>query len=92
MNGGDRLTRLTLVRGQLKRGKAIIVRVTGGANGSPLELTFQSNATIDDVELVMRRIALQTRRKDVGTRTISFQFTLNDGGASNLATKAVVAT
>lgn len=91
VNGGDRWSRLTLVRGQLKRGKDLIARVSGGVNGSPLEFTFQPAANISDVELVMRRIALQTRRKDPGTRTIAFQLILNDGGTSNLATKQVVA-
>lgn len=87
---GDKSTRLKIQRGELKKGKTVIATATGGVGGAALEITFRPAATVADVERVLKNLALKVRRKDVGTRTIAFQFFDVDGGTGEPATKEVV--
>lgn len=87
---GDKATRLKLKKGELKKGKTTIATATGGVGGTPLEITFRSTATVGDVELVLKNLALKGSSKETGTRTIAFQFFLEDGATGDPATKDVV--
>lgn len=62
------------------RGKKIrfngseVARISGGRHGSPLQISFNSSATLDSVNAVLQRIGLKTTKKaSAGTRTVQFQ-------------------
>lgn len=87
---GDKSSKLKLKKGELKKGKTVIATATGGAGGTPLEITFRSTASVSDVELVLKKVALKCSRKNAGTRTVALQFFLEDGATGVPATKEVV--
>lgn len=87
---GDKSSRLKLKKGALRKGKTTIATATGGTGGTPLEITFLSAASVGDVELVLKNLALKGSSKESGTRTISFQFFLDDDATGDPATKDVV--
>ena len=87
---GDKSTRLKLTKGTLKKGKTIIATTTGGAGGTPFEITFRSTAAVADVERVLKSLALKVKPNAVGTRNIAFQFFYADGYTGDPATKEVL--
>ena len=66
-------------------GGTLIGSFTGGANGSPLVITFNSSATPTAVTALIKNITYQdtdTTAPTTGARTVRFLLTDGDGGAS----------
>ena len=67
-------------------GGVLIGTISGGTNGAtPLDVTFDANATTAAVQAVMRRVAYQAVGSDPSTLTRTVQLTLTDGDGATSA-------
>lgn len=75
-------------------GTTSIGTLSGGTNGVPLTVTFNSGATPAAVQALVRALTFQAfgTNPDTTPRLISVQVTDGDGGASAVATKVVSVT
>lgn len=73
------------------RGTYQIASFTGGANGSQLLVSFNTNALKTEVQSVMRAIIFSNDSEDPSTasRTVQFTLTDGDGGLSNSVTRTI---
>lgn len=71
---GTKSGQLNLRNSDVRLGKTVIGRLSGGAGGSPLVIQFTSNVTLATVQTVLRNVTLRGKpgRLTSGTRTISF--------------------
>lgn len=88
-HGGANRGRVNSKRTDLRVGKVVIGTISGGLHGSPLQVTFNSNATLDRVKLVMQNLTFRAGRASAGPRVLAFQVKDNTGLLSNIATKEV---
>ena len=72
-------------------GGQIIGTWTGGTSGTPLAITFNADADVNEVQAVYESITFRTNSDNPteGIRTISVTLTDGDGGTSNTATASV---
>ena len=70
---GARPGQLNLRKTDIRLGKNIIGRVSGGTNGDPFVIRFTTNVDLSTVQTVMRNITLRASRGRLlpGTRTVS---------------------
>jgi trimeric autotransporter adhesin len=69
----------------LTYGGTVIGTYSGGANGTPLVITFNASATPAAAEALLRNITFKDTNSDTpttGTRTVRFVLTDGDGGSS----------
>ena len=90
--GGANRGRVNFFRGDLRIGRTVIGSMTGGTQGTPLRIEFNSNATIERVRTAMQSLYFKGTGNVQGARVISFQLTESGGVASNIATKTVNVT
>lgn len=70
-------------RGMLRVGKLVIGTVSGGQNQRQLDITFNSNATIERVQMVVRALTFSNRSKVSGVREIGYIVIDDQGQQSN---------
>lgn len=71
--------------GDLLRGKTVIGTVTGGTSGTPLTITFNSEATLADVQKVASYLTFQSPGHKAHQVNVGFQFSDGTGGISDTA-------
>ena len=73
----------------IRIGKLTIGTLTGGADGKPLKIVFNANATAAHLQQILKRITFRTAVKTTvyGARTITYDFTDALAVASQQATK-----
>ena len=71
---GKKPGQLNLRKSDVRLGKTVIGRLTGGTNGSPLVIQFTSAVPLSTVQTVLENITLQASKKRLlpGMRTIQF--------------------
>lgn len=71
---GKKPGQLNLRKTDVRLGKTVIGRLTGGTNGSPLVIQFTSSVPLSTVQTVLENITLQASKKRLlpGMRTIQF--------------------
>lgn len=73
------------IRGRKVRVNGIeVARISRGGRGQPLEVIFNSNATVDSVQAVVQRIGVKTTRRAAGGSRV-VEITVNADGFSSSA-------
>ncbi len=85
---------VTLVGDLVKHSGITVGTLTGGTNGVPLVITFNSSASDVIVQAVARAVSYDNLSGDPSelTRTVQFQLTDGDGGTSAQRTQGVTVT
>ncbi|MFO1023485.1 MAG: hypothetical protein U0903_22740 [Planctomycetales bacterium] len=88
---GKRAGQINLLGNEVRSGKTTIGTFSGGASGTALTISFNSHATLQDVQNVLRNVAFHTLKRGAttGTRTISFTLTDDTSLRSNSPTRTV---
>lgn len=73
----------------IRIGKLTIGTLSGGSDGKPLKIVFNSNATAAHLQQILKRLTFRTAVQTTvyGTRTITYDFTDSLGVASSQTTK-----
>lgn len=90
--GGANRGRVNFFRGDLRVGRTVIGSITGGTNGTPLNIELNSNATIERVRTALQSLYFKGQGNVKGARVISFKLTESGGLASDTAMKTVNVT
>ncbi|MES2793740.1 MAG: tandem-95 repeat protein [Planctomycetota bacterium] len=84
---GRKVGQVNASQGRLRVGRTVVGSVSGGTNGDPLQIQFNTGVTAAVVQKVMRQIGFKGKKQQCGVRTIEFRLT--NGDSTGVDTKDV---
>lgn len=89
---GARRGAVNIKRGTIRVGLVVVGTITGGVRGVPIQISFNSNATLARVKSVAAAVIFRGSNGQPGPRVVGVQVTDNTGEVSNIGTKTVNVT
>lgn len=88
---GKKTGQVNLLGNTIRSGTKSIATISGGSGATALTITFNSQATLQDVQNILRNVAFHTLKRGAttGPRTISFTVTDDTSLNSNTLTRTV---